>query len=144
MIPLSKRLVLIILLLALAAPAWAKKPLPPPLPVEVAGQWIPVPGVQGVQYAPNLGLDFFQYGRGYYCLHQGQWYQTTSIQGSWMPTQSPPQVFYQIQAPYFKNPPGWAKGKKTGWGGAPMPPGQMKKYEQGPHIPPGQMKKMHQ
>ena len=35
-----------------------------------------------------------------------------------------PAPLYQIQAPYFKNPPGWAKGKKTGWKGAPMPPGQ--------------------
>jgi hypothetical protein len=144
MIPLSKRLVLIILLLALATPAGAKKPLPPPLPGEVAAQWTPVPGVQGVQYAPNLGMDFFRYGQGYYCYHQGIWYQTPTFQGPWVPTQNLPQVFYQVQAPYFKSPPGWAKGKKTGWGGAPMPPGQMKKYEQGPHLPPGQMKKMYQ
>jgi hypothetical protein len=144
MSPLIKKLIVIGLMALLVTPAWAKKPLPPPLPVELAPQWSPVPGVQGVQYAPSQAHDLFQYGQGYYCLHQGQWYQTNTIQGPWAPTQNVPQAIYQIQAPYFKNPPGWAKGKKTGWGGAPMPPGQMKKYEQGPHLPPGQMKKMNQ
>ena len=28
-----------------------------------------------------------------------------------------------------KQPPGWTKGQKTGWGGAHMPPGQMKKSD---------------
>jgi hypothetical protein len=28
-----------------------------------------------------------------------------------------------------KHPPGWAEGKKAGWGEAPMPPGQMKKHD---------------
>ncbi len=143
MTPLTKGLLVILLLAALAAPAWAKPPLPPPLPVNIAGQWVPVPGVQGVQYAPNLGRDVFQYGGQYYNYFQGSWYQTPTIQGPWVPAPTIPQPFYQIQAPYFKSPPGWARGKKTGWGGAPMPPGQMKKYEQGPpHIPPGQLKKM--
>jgi hypothetical protein len=27
------------------------------------------------------------------------------------------------------HPPGWDKGRKTGWGEAPMPPGQMKKHD---------------
>ncbi len=128
------------LLALLINPAWAGPPLPPPL--LAAPQWAPVPGVAGVQYAPGQALDLFQYGRSYYCLQQGQWFQTYGLGGAWVPARNIPQAFYQIQAPYFKTPPGWARGRKTGWGGAPMPPGQMKKYEGGPHIPPGQMKKM--
>ncbi len=141
---LVKILLVILWLAALTIPVQAQVTQLPPLPGQLAPQWAPVPGVQGVQYAPNLGLDFFRYGQGYYCYHQGLWYQTPTMQGPWVQTQNPPQAFYQIRAPYFKNPPGWSRGKKTGWGGAPMPPGQMKKYEQGPHIPPGQMKKMYQ
>jgi hypothetical protein len=41
----------------------------------------------------------------------------------------PPRVFYNIGATYFQSPPGWAKGKKTGWRGEPRPPGQMKKIQ---------------
>jgi hypothetical protein len=140
MAPLTKISLAILLLTALAAPVQSQ-PLPPPLPY--GAQWAPVPGVSGVQYAPNLGLDVFRYGQAFYSLYQGLWYLTHGPQGPWVPTQSIPQPFYQIQAPYFKNPPGWARGRKTGWGGAPMPPGQMRKYEGGPHIPPGQMKKMY-
>jgi hypothetical protein len=29
---------------------------------------------------------------------------------------------------YASTPPGWSKGKKTGWGGRSMPPGQAKKF----------------
>jgi hypothetical protein len=122
---LTRQFWFLLLLMLLAAPARAQVALPPPLPGQVA--WTPVPGVQGVMYAPNLGQDFFQYNRGYYCFQKGSWYHTGSPQGPWVQTTNIPQPFYQIQAPYFKTPPGWAKGKKTGWGGAPMPPGQMKK-----------------
>jgi hypothetical protein len=36
---------------------------------------------------------------------------------------------YDERQDHDKQPPGWTKGKKTGWGGAHMPPGQMKKYD---------------
>ena len=55
---------------------------------------------------------------------------------------NPPQAFYNIGPTYFKSPPGWAKGKKTGWQGQPLPPGQMKKMDGGGSLPPGQMKKL--
>jgi len=34
---------------------------------------------------------------------------------------------YQIEGSHVKTPPGWARGKKTGWEGQALPPGQMKK-----------------
>ena len=106
-------------------------------------QWAPVPGVPGVHYAPNIQADMFRYQHSYYYQNGGRWYQGRTMGGPWALIQAPPRAFYHIEAPYFKKPPGWAKGKKTGWHGATKPPGQMKKngYDPG-HIPPGQAKKM--
>jgi len=95
-----------------------------------------------VEYAPNLAADLFRYGGRFYNYSQGRWQQGPGLNGPWTGVPQLPAPFYLIQAPYFKNPPGWAKGKKTGWQGAPMPPGQMKKFDRGGSLPPGQMKKM--
>ncbi len=35
---------------------------------------------------------------------------------------------YRTYGPNEGRPPGWSKGKKTGWGNCGMPPGQAKKY----------------
>jgi len=64
------------------------------------------------------------------------------VAGPWQLLPQPPKIFYQVEAGYFKNPPGWAKGKKTGWRGEPLPPGQMKKLDKEKSLPPGQMKKI--
>jgi hypothetical protein len=108
-----------------------------------APNWAAVPGAPGVLYAPNIRWDLFRYQGNYYCQQGGSWYRGTGVSGPWAVVQGPPAVFYHIQAPYFKAPPGWARGKKTGWQGAPLPPGQMKKAGySGGRIPPGQLKKM--
>jgi hypothetical protein len=121
------------------ADGYATVPVIPPC----TPNWSPVPGVPGVHYAPNIQTDIFRYRSSYYCQYRGRWYQGRTIGGPWTALQAPPATFYRIEAPYFKMPPGWAKGKKAGWHGAYMPPGQMKKYGCGPdHIPPGQAKKM--
>jgi len=99
---------------------------PPPPPAAPA--WMPVPGIQAVQYAPNLQLDLFRHHGHYYYYHGGLWYQGMSFAGPWKQVRKVPSPFYQINAAYFHTPPGWAKGKKTGWKGAPLPPGQMKKF----------------
>ncbi len=118
-------------------------------------QWAQIPGVPGVQYAPNANADLFRYENRYYYQHDGNWYRGRDMGGPWERVQDVPQRFRQIEAPYFKQPPGWAKGNKTGWKGDNMPPGQRKKYdgdqhvypgqmnnqEGGQHMPPGQMKK---
>jgi hypothetical protein len=89
--------------------------------------WRPIPQVPGVEYAPNIAQDIFRYQGGFYNLQGGSWFRAPAVTGPWVSVPQPPQEFYNIQAPYFKVPPGWAKGRKSGWGGAPMPPGQMKK-----------------
>ena len=105
--------------------------------------WQAIPGAPGVEYAPHIGQDLFRYQGGFFNFQGGAWFRAGLPTGPWAPIPEPPQVFYQIQAPYFKKvPPGWARGKKTGWGGAPMPPGQMKKLHHG-HVPPGKAKKFY-
>jgi hypothetical protein len=134
-------LVFLISGLALSATSVSAQQFSPPLPPEFTPQWAPIPGAPGVQHAPNANADLFRYGQRYYFQHDGKWYQARNIAGPWQRIQNVPRSFRRIEAPYFKQPPGWAKGKKTGWGGAPMPPGQMKKQDEGQHMPPGQMKK---
>ncbi|MGV8120388.1 MAG: hypothetical protein AB2L14_11555 [Candidatus Xenobiia bacterium LiM19] len=131
---LAVTLLLILLMAVMLTPAWAEKSVPAdkqvsaPPSVEIPQKWSPVPGVEGVRYAPNQAHDIFQYGRNYYCFHNGQWYLSGNIQISWGQTQDVPQIFHQIPANCFKYPPGWARGGKTGWKKAALPPGQIKKY----------------
>jgi hypothetical protein len=134
-------LVFLIIGLALSA-AWARdQQFSPPLPPGITPQWAPIPGAPGVHYAPNANTDLFRYGKRYYYQHDGKWYQGRNMAGPWQRVKDVPRRFRQIEAPYFKQPPGWAKGNKTGWKGDNMPPGQRKKYEGSQHVPPGQMKK---
>lgn len=138
---LSMVLALLAVFLLLGAQALQAQPRAVPLPPDLAPRWAPVPQVGGVYYAPNLGYDVFRYSNQYYYYNQGLWQIAQALTGPWQVIANPPQVFYNIGPTYFKSPPGWAKGKKTGWGGAPLPPGQMKKLERGGSLPPGQMKK---
>jgi hypothetical protein len=108
--------------------------------------WRAVPNAPGVEYAPNMPQDIFRYQDSYY-FFDGQWRRSRSHLGPWVDIVQPPQIFYQIEPRYFKRPPGWDRGRKTGWGPYDMPPGQLKKGNPlGPPgqvqpLPPGQMKK---
>ena len=106
---------------SLAVPERAMAQSPPP------PQWAPIPQVPGVEYAPNIAQDLFRHLGEYYNWQNGTWYRGRTYTGPWVPVPTLPREFYNIQAPYFKVPPGWAKGKKTGWGSTGMPPGQLKK-----------------
>jgi hypothetical protein len=138
----KKTLLLFLLTLLLGNQALAQPVYGPPLPPNLTPRWAPVPDAGGVYYAPNLGQDVFRYGNQFYYYNQGIWQLAQALTGPWQVIANPPQIFYNIGPTYFKSPPGWAKGKKTGWKGAPLPPGQMKKMGPGGNIPPGQMKKI--
>jgi hypothetical protein len=101
-------------------------------------QWAPIPGAPGVQYAPNANADLFRYENRYYYQHEGRWYRGRNMAGPWQRVQNVPRSFHQIEAPYFRQPPGWAKGNKTGWKGDTMPPGQRKKYDRDQQVYQGQ------
>jgi hypothetical protein len=133
---------LLVILLATVTAAGAQTPFVPPWAPNLAPQWAPIPQVPGVYYVPNLGHDLFRYNNQYYSYQQGRWHRGDRLNGPWTGIANPPQPFYNIGPTYFKSPPGWAKGKKTGWGEGQVPPGQRKKYEPGGSLPPGQMKKL--
>lgn len=111
----------------------------PPLDPRMSPQWQSITTVTDVVYAPNLPVDVFRYQGRYYC-YDGRWYQSQVWGGPWRVIPEPPAVFRQIDASYFKKvPPGWSRGRKVGWQGGAMPPGQAKKLQGG--LPPGQAKK---
>jgi hypothetical protein len=134
---------LVILLSGLTA-VWAQTQFVPPWAPNLAPQWTPIPQVPGVYYVPDLGHDLFRYNNRYYFYEQGRWQRGDRLNGPWTVMKNPPRAFYNIGPTYFRSPPGWAKGKKTGWKGETLPPGQMKKSGQGRALPPGQMKKLEQ
>ncbi len=88
-----------------------------PMAPACPAQWVGIPNVPGVAYAPNSGQDLFRYQGAFYNLQGGSWFRAPAVSGPWVAVPQPPRVFYTIQAPYFKVPPGWAKGHKNGWGG---------------------------
>jgi hypothetical protein len=93
----------------------------------VKTEWTVVSGVPDVAHAVLAGKDVFRYQNRYYC-YDGSWLKAAQPGGPWLAVQAPPPVLYRVDTVYFKNtPPGWRRGQKTGWGGAPLPPGQMKK-----------------
>ena len=128
-----------ILLAGWLGDAWAQMP-----------RWRAIPGAPGIQYAPDLNRDVFRYREECYFFDGSRWHRGRTYQGPWEQIAEPPPVFYQVEPQYFKRPPGWDRGRKTGWGPYDMPPGQAKKfYGTGPPghfkkhkpMPPGHMKK---
>ncbi len=104
-------------------------PAAPPV-ILVQPTWKPILGVPGVEYVPTARQDLFRYQNNYYYWHDGRWFQGQNYGGPWRGIQSPPPVFTQIGPNYWKTPPGWAHGQKTGWHGRTLPPGQAKKQHQ--------------
>lgn len=74
---------------ALAAPALAEVhvgvsiPAPPSIVINSPPRLVVVPGVPTVQYAPDLGFNFFVYDNAYYTYHNGGWFTATSYGGPW-------------------------------------------------------------
>jgi len=101
-------LVFLISGLALSAASVRAQQFSPPLPPGITPQWTPIPGAPGVHYAPNANTDLFRYGQRYYYQHDGRWYQARNIGGPWQRIQNVPRRFHQIQANFFRQPPGWA------------------------------------
>ena len=74
---------------ALAAPAFAEVhvginiPAPPSIVINSPPRLVVVPGVPTVQYAPDLGFNFFVHDNAYYTYHNGGWFTATSYGGPW-------------------------------------------------------------
>jgi len=112
-------IILMVILLSWSPAASAKKCKRP--------VWVLVPSAPGVEYCPNMGLDLFRIQNHVYYYNHGNWHLGAGPYGPWRVVRTVPQEIYLVEARYFKTPPGWAKGKKNGWHGKPLPPGKMKK-----------------
>jgi hypothetical protein len=105
----------------------AAKEKPPKVKI-VKTEWTVVSGVPGVAHTVLAGKDVFRHQDRYYC-YDGSWLKAAQAGGPWVAIPAPPPVLYRVDTVYFKNtPPGWCRGNKNGWRGAPLPPGQMKKF----------------
>jgi|UniRef100_A0A7C3WRQ4 hypothetical protein len=99
-----------------------------PKPPKIKTQWTVISEVPGVQHTVFAGRDVFRYQNRYYCYEGGTWHQGSHFASPWMAIAAPPPAICQVKSGYGRKvPPGWSKGKKTGWHGAPAPPGQWKK-----------------
>lgn len=96
--------------------------------VKARTEWTVISEAPGVHHTVLAGHDVFRYHNHYY-RYDGRWHRGSHYGGPWVTIPAPPPVIYRVDRVYFKNtPPGWHQGKKAGWQGAPMPPGQMKKF----------------
>ena len=96
-------------------------PPPPAIVVPSPPRLIVVPSTPAVQYAPDLGFDFFVYGGRYYTLHDNHWFVASAYNGPWTYVERvhvPRQVLVVPSRYYYAH-----RGHPHG-----MPPGQAKKY----------------
>ena len=59
-------------------------------------QFKAVPGTEGVQFAVNTSYDVFLVGKGYYCCHQGVWFEAAAATGPWKVCDKVPAPIYTI------------------------------------------------
>ena len=91
-------------------------------------KWTVVSVVPGVHHTVFAGKEVFRYQDRYY-WYDGRWHQGNHYGGPWVAIAAPPPVIYRVERVYLKKvPPGWCKGKKTGWPEAPLPPGHVKGF----------------
>lgn len=117
---------LVMLIMAAAAltggPAAAERLRIIPVPPNVTAQWMPLPDLPQVSYAPNIPTDVFKHRGRYYFYWEGIWYQSKNIKGPWTRQDHPPAILSRIQTAYFKTLP--KGGAQPPAAGAPaLPPG---------------------
>ena len=93
-------------------------PPPPPPPVVVAAppQLVVVPGTP-VYYAPGVSVNYFVFGGRYFSFHNGSWFVARAYNGPWtfVAVEGVPKPVLGVPVAYYK-----------------VPPGHMKKGEEGP------------
>jgi hypothetical protein len=119
------------LLLAVGVPAHAHVdvhiaiPAPPSIVIDAPPRVVVVPGVPTVQYAPDLGYDYFVYGGRYYTYHSGAWFVSSDYGGPWSYVRNVPRPILGVPARYYHH----RIASRHGWRRHPhgLPPGQAKK-----------------
>ena len=114
---LSKVLPLLLVILFWGAPAlWAQAQFVPPWEPNLAPQWAPIPQVPGVYYVPGRATTSSATAIGSTFTRRAAGIGVIASTAPGRRSSTSP-GFYTIGPTYFKSPPGWAKGKKTGWEG---------------------------
>ncbi len=98
----SKAVAATILILAVAGHVGAAVNLPPPLPPDVAPQWLPAPGVPEVAFAPNIPGNLFFFRGRYFYSFQGQWYRGRTPWGPWHVARRLPPALRGLPPTVFK------------------------------------------
>jgi hypothetical protein len=101
-------------------------PAPPSIVIEAPPRLVVVPDVGEVQYAPDLGYNYFFYGGQYYTFHEDHWFVAPAYNGPWVyvPRAHVPPPLIRVPVRYYKVPPGHAKrmyerGRGGHWRGEP-------------------------
>ena len=102
---------------------------PPPIVVSSPPPLVVVPGVPTVQYAPNLGVNFFVYGGNYYTYHSGGWFMSPVYNGPWTYVEHVhvPRPLLVVPHRCFHEPPRYVEYRGHPHHPHGMPPGQAKK-----------------
>jgi hypothetical protein len=75
-------------------------PAPPSIVIDAPPRVVVVPGVPTVQYAPDLGYDYFVYGGRYYTYHSGAWFVSSDYGGPWAYVRNVPRPILAIPGRY--------------------------------------------
>jgi hypothetical protein len=78
-------------------------PAPPSIVIDAPPHVVVVPGVPAVQYAPDLGYDYFVYGGRYYTYHSGAWFASSSYGGPWTYVRNVPRPIVGLPRHYYRH-----------------------------------------
>ena len=98
----------------------------PQIVIPAPPRLVVVPDYPTVQYAPDLGYEYFAYGGTYYTLQGGRWFRASAYNGPWTYIETPrvPRPVIVVPTRYYRDGDRYVRR-----GGHPhgMPPGQAKK-----------------
>jgi hypothetical protein len=87
-------------------------PAPPVIAVPAPPRLIVVPSTPAVQYAPDVGANFFFYGGQYYTYNDGNWFIASAYNGPWVYARHVPRPLLVVPARYYHAPPRYHGGRR--------------------------------
>lgn len=88
-------------------------PAPPVIAVPAPPRLIIVPSTPAVQYAPDVGANFFFYGGQYYTYNDGAWFSASAYNGPWVYARHVPRPLLVVPARYYHAPPRYYGGHRS-------------------------------
>jgi hypothetical protein len=87
-------------------------PAPPAIVVPSPPRLVVVPSTPAVQYAPDVGANFFFYGGQYYTYDNGAWFIASAYNGPWVYAPRVPRPLLIVPARYYHAPPRYYGGHR--------------------------------